>query len=279
MAASILPNEQRKLRNGWWVGIFVLLLASFVFSDILLSKHFHFEITILHQGVIIVVTSVVCQLLRKESPGNLMGALNYRWIRELLIGILLGMLLMLTPALFLYAAGGVSWQINKFDFLPILSATLLFVGVAITEEFLFRGFLFRRLIDGLGLWWAQLIIGGMFLLTHTGNPGMTGNIKVFASINIFLASIMFGLAFFRTKSLAMPLGLHFMANWTQGVALGFGVSGLEQPSILKPIFYGSPEWLTGGSFGLEASVPGMVSVIATVIILYAWKPFASRRLY
>jgi hypothetical protein len=103
----------------------------------------------------------------------------------------------------------------------------------------------------------------LFLLTHIGNPGMTGSIMVFASINIFLASLMFGLAFLRTKSLAMPIGFHFMANWAQGVLLGFGVSGMEQASILKPIFNGAPDWLTGGSFGLEASIPGMISIIIT----------------
>jgi membrane protease YdiL (CAAX protease family) len=114
---------------------------------------------------------------------------------------------------------------------------------------LFRGFIFQRLIAGLGQWPTQLIMAGFFLLTHLNNPGMTGTIKVMASINIFLASIMFGLAFIRTKNLAMPLGLHFMAKWMQGGLLGFGVSGTEQPGLLNLIVAGIPEWVTGGSLG------------------------------
>jgi membrane protease YdiL (CAAX protease family) len=117
-----------------------------------------------------------------------------------------------------------------------------------------------------------LILAGYFLLTHLNNPGMTGDVKVLAGINIFLASVMFGLAFIRTKSLAMPLGLHFMGNLMQRGVLGFGVSGTDQSSLLKPIFAKVPEWLTGGQFGLEASIPGLIFAVVTLILLYKWKP-------
>ena len=101
---------------------------------------------------------------------------------------------------------------------------------------------------------------------------MTGSIKIIASVNIFLASILFGLAFIRTQNLAMPLGLHFMANMMQSGVLGFGVSGTDQSGLLKPIFAGVPEWLTGGQFGLEASILGLICVVGALILLYMWKP-------
>lgn len=272
MSHSIFLNEQRRLRNGWWVAIFFLILAAFLFSVIFLSKQFKFDITILHQVFIITATSIICQLLRKKPLSNLWGIFNFVWLKELFVGVLIGMVLMLAPALFLFVFCGVTWHINTFASMQILSAVMLFVGVAVAEELLFRGFIFQRIIEGIGNWWAQLIVGGLFLLTHIGNPGMSGSIEVYASINIFLASIMFGLSFIRTKSLAMPIGIHFMANSVQGVLLGFGVSGLKQASILKPIFNGAPNWLTGGAFGLEASVPGMISLILLIIFLYRWKP-------
>ncbi|MBK6989197.1 MAG: CPBP family intramembrane metalloprotease [Bacteroidetes bacterium] len=54
-----------------------------------------------------------------------------------------------------------------------------FCGIcnAITEEFLFRGFIFKRLIESLGEWPAQIIISGLFLLTHLNNPGMAESVK------------------------------------------------------------------------------------------------------
>jgi len=101
---------------------------------------------------------------------------------------------------------------------------------------------------------------------------MTGNIKVMASVNIFPASILFGLVFIRTRSLAMPLGLHWMANWMQGGVLGFDVSGTEQLGLVKPLFGEAPAWLTGGQFGLEASLPGLICLVAMLLILSKWKP-------
>jgi membrane protease YdiL (CAAX protease family) len=272
MASLIFLNKQRRLRNGWWVAIFFLVLAVLLFPAILLSKNYGFELTILHQALIITAASVLCQLLRAEPFEVLLGAFNLQWIKELFVGGMIGALLMLMPALFLYAFCDLSWQKVPIDVKPLLSATMLFVGVAFVEELLFRGFIFQRLIEGIGEWPAQLLIGGLFLLTHIGNPGMKGSIQVYASLNIFLASIMFGLAFVKTKSLALPIGIHFMANWVQGVALGFGVSGMEQASLLRPVLAGTPEWLTGGVFGLEASIPGMVSLVFTTLVLYNW-PF------
>jgi membrane protease YdiL (CAAX protease family) len=93
-----------------------------------------------------------------------------------------------------------------------------------------------------------------------------------ASINIFLASIVFGLAFIRTKSLAMSLGLHFMADFAQGGVLGFGVSGTEQAGLLITAFGDAPTWLTGGQFGLEASLPGLICVVMTLLMFCMMKP-------
>ena len=277
MTLSIFLNTQRKLHNIWWVAIFFLVLASFTFPFILLSQYYKFEITITHQAIIVLVASLVCQLMRREPLSDLFGAFNFRWIKTLSMGLLTGAALMFTPSCFFLIFGWITWQNNTVDLLPLLSVTMLFVGVAVAEELLFRGFVFQRLIASIGRWPAQLIIAGYFLLIHLNNPGMTGSIKVFASINIFLASIMFGLAFIRTKSLAMPIGIHFMANWVQGVVLGFGVSGNGQESFLKPLFSGAPDWLTGGAFGLEASLPGLISVIITIIFLYSWKPLDNKK--
>ena len=56
------------------------------------------------------------------------------------------------------------------------------------------------------------------------------------------------------------MGIHLGWNWAQGNLLGFGVSGTEAgPTVLKPVFDG-PEWLTGGAFGLEASLPCLLVI-------------------
>jgi hypothetical protein len=63
-----------------------------------------------------------------------------------------------------------------------------------------------------------------------------------------------------------------MANWMQGGILGFGVSGTQQLSLLKPVIGEAPAWLTGGQFGLEASLPGLICVVIMLFMLYKVKP-------
>ncbi|MBL0053001.1 MAG: hypothetical protein IPP29_16575 [Bacteroidetes bacterium] len=70
----------------------------------------------------------------------------------------------------------------------------------------------------------------------------------------------------------MPLGLHFMANFMQGSVLGFGVSGDKDPGIFKPVFDNALIWISGGDFGIEASILGLCSVIIITIWLYNWNP-------
>lgn len=272
MKLSAFKNNKNRLRNIWWVAIFFVVLAAFTFPLIMLSQYYKFEITILYQAVIVVLASVICQLWRGEPLSDMFGTFNFRWLTTLGAGLLTGAALMLTASFFLWIAGSVTWQNNKIELWPLLSVSITFAAVAVAEEVLFRGFIFQRLMASLGTWPAQIIIAAYFLLIHMNNPGMTGIVKVLASINIFLASIMFGLAYIRTKSLAMPIGIHFTANLVQGVVLGFGVSGNEQASLLSPVFKSSREWLTGGSFGLEASVPGLICVIVIVVMLFKWKP-------
>jgi uncharacterized protein len=265
-------NPDRQIRSGWWILIFFLVLAAFLVPVLLIAQENRMEVSMSTQAIIIVLASIICQGLRRKPLAELFGKFALRWFKELGVGVLIGSMLMLTPGLILGMFGWVRWQWNPEGGSVLIPSLLLFAGVAIAEELLFRGFVFQRLISGLGQWTAQLITAAFFLLTHLNNPGMTGDTKIMSSVNIFLASILFGLTFIRTRSLAMPLGLHWMANWMQGCVLGFGVSGTQQLGLLKPVIGEAPTWLSGGQFGLEASLPGLICVVVTLLLLNSWKP-------
>lgn len=260
-AAAVL-NRDHRLRNGWWVAAFLALLAALLAPAIIVSAQLGREITIYEQALIIILATVAIQALRRRPVSEVTGRANFRWIVHLGLGAVLGGLLMAAPALVLTLGGWVQWEIATPNPSALGSAILLMAGVAVAEELLFRGVLFQRLIDGIGLWPAQVVIGVFFVLTHLGNPGMEGATKIWAGVNIFAASILFGLAYVRMRSLALPIGLHFMANVTQGIVLGFGVSGTAEPSLLVPVRNAGMDWLTGGAFGLEASLPGLFAVLA-----------------
>jgi hypothetical protein len=105
---------------------------------------------------------------------------------------------------------------------------------------------------------------------------MQGTTEIVAVIDIFLAGAMLGLAYLRTRSLALPIGLHLGWNWTQGHVLGFGVSGFDFAGWVKPVFQGKAAWLTGGAFGPESSVFSPVVTLVVIALLWRWKGSANR---
>ncbi len=270
MSLNPILNAERKLRNGWWIAVFFLVLAAMLFPLLMLAKNNHTDLPLIQQAAVVILASLICQWLRKKPLSEMIGKPDRKWPLELAIGCVGGGLLMLLPAAALWTLGYVEWQMQTADLTLLLPVILTFIAVALAEEFLFRGFMFQRLMDGIGHWPAQLGMAAYFVLTHSATLQSAGQLKYLACANIFLASILFGLAFIRTKSLALPIGLHFAANTMQGALLGFGVSGNEQASLLQPILSG-PDWFTGGAFGLEASVPGLVFVIFAIIVLLRWK--------
>lgn len=272
MVKNIFLNTSHKIRSIWWIPIFLFLLAILLLPVILFARKNSVEVSITIQAAIIITATFICQFLRKQPLTLVTGRFNINWLKQFGMGLALGTIIMVVPAIFLTFLGYANWQVNELSVSTVISGFSFFTAVAVAEEMLFRGFIFQRLMESLGQWPAQIVISGMFLLTHINNPGMIGMTKTLAALNIFIASVMFGLAFIKTKSLAMPVGIHFMANFMQGTVLGFGVSGVKEQSLVKAFAGECPVWLNGGEFGLEASVPGLLMVILVTVILYYWKP-------
>jgi uncharacterized protein len=140
------------------------------------------------------------------------------------------------------------------------------LGTAIAEEIVFRGVLFRIAEEGLGTWAAIVMSAVFFGGIHIMNPGAT----VWSSIAIAIeAGVLLGLAYHLTRSLPLVMGIHMAWNFTQGAVYGIPVSGVAIPGFLVSTRPG-PEWLTGGIFGVEASVVAVVmSVVASAAMLMA----------
>jgi hypothetical protein len=61
-------------------------------------------------------------------------------------------------------------------------------------------------------------------------------------------------------------------NWTMSALLDFPVSGLVRDTPLYDVASVGPAWMTGGSFGPEASVVGTV-VIILLLALFLRAPW------
>jgi hypothetical protein len=271
-------NRQGSVRSGWKVLGFILLFMAIGISLSLTAKALHAPRLTSAYGVwinaaIVALASLICVGLEKRSFRDLGFHLGPRWLGEFLVGTLGGLLLILLTALLVLGLGGFHWErAAHIGARQLLTAALLFLGVAFNEEILARGFPFQRLVEGAGPWVGQLVFAALFALLHWGNPGMHGATRVWATVNIALAAILLGFCYLRTRSLALPIGVHLGWNWAQGSLLGFGVSGTtDTKGAFTPIFHGRPEWLTGGAFGLEASVICTLVCGAAIFGLWRWR--------
>lgn len=226
----------------------------------------------------------------KNTPTRLLGAiilaalfiLTYkgykRWIerapdrelelagagRELALGLLGG------AALFSVMTGIVA-LLGGFEIMGLRGAGAIWsmLGLAVFsgvfEEILFRGIVFRQLEAWLGSWIALALSSALFGALHIMNPGATW----FSSVAIAVeAGILLGAAYMLTRRLWLAIGIHAAWNFTQGWVFSVPVSGGEAPLGLLITRRLGPDWLTGGDFGLEASVVAMiVATLAGMILL------------
>lgn len=278
---AIFVSGQGTVRNGWKVLGFVGALAAIVRVFQLairgalpfLRAHRDAIPEPLVFALLVAAASWICLRAEKGGLAGLGLRMNGRWWREAGLGVGLGIGLILLTALATLALGGFHWERDAGASLRgLLAGAWLFIAVAFSEELLFRGYVFQRLGRGLGFGITQLLMALLFAAAHWGNPGMHGATKVWATLNIAAAALMLGLAYLKTASLALPVGLHFGWNWAQGNLLGFGVSGASfQAGLLRPVFHGRPEWLTGGAFGLEAGLPALVVILGCCLWMARWK--------
>jgi membrane protease YdiL (CAAX protease family) len=184
------------------------------------------------------------------------------WARNLGFGLLLGL------ALF-SAVVGIAAVTDVYNIVGRGSTAELLLDVvsagivpAFMEELLFRGILFRWLEEFAGSWAALAVTSALFGLAHILNPNATW----FSSFAIAVeAGVLLGGAYMLTRSLWMPMGLHAAWNFTQGFIFDVPVSGIDTHGMVEAKLSG-PVILSGGTFGLEASVIALA--VATSAGLY-----------
>ncbi|MEW1774838.1 CPBP family intramembrane glutamic endopeptidase [Streptomyces sp. NPDC086777] len=145
-------------------------------------------------------------------------------------------------------------------------------AAAVTEELLFRGVLFRIVEERTGTWIALVSTGALFGMMHLLNKDAT----VWGALAIAIeAGGMLGAAYAATRTLWLPIGLHFGWNFAESGIFGTEVSGSggAHKGLLEAATSGS-RLVTGGQFGPEASV---YSVLLGVLVTGAFLWLAGRR--
>lgn len=285
---KIFINDFDRLRSGWRVLVFacaftatVLLLLS-VLRVVYLAYLALAPVTPLSRFVPDMIYRIsllsaalgagyLCVRFLEGLPWRSLGLILHEgWFRDLLIGSVMGFVALAFAVGIATVGNGINLSMNNAPALSLLrsmlgSATLLIVA-ALAEEAIFRGYPLQTFAR------AQLVSLGLamtsiaFALAHLGNPNVIPGGTI---INTVLAGVWLAVAYMRTRSLWLPLGLHWSWNWALGWFFGIPISGANLVSnpLLKATDQG-PEWFTGGSYGIEGGLAGTIAL--TVATVFVW---------
>jgi membrane protease YdiL (CAAX protease family) len=188
--------------------------------------------------------------------------------RELGLGLLLGFGLYTLCMVVLMLTG--SYRIlGVNDWHVLISGLSIALATGVFEELLVRAGVFRLAEEWFGTWWALVISSVVFGFTHLDNDA--ASLQGVISISVWAGALLVG-CYLLTRRMWLGIGLHAAWNYTQGSVYSGIVSGNAPPNGFFKANLQGPDWLTGGSFGVEGSVvPFVLCGIVAVWLLIAAK--------
>src|SRR5690348_11438721 len=129
----------------------------------------------------------------------------------------------------------------------LITSALLYVlymlFVALSEEYLLRGYAQYTLSTGIGFWPAAVLLSAAFGVLHGHNPGET----LIGLISPAVGGLVMCVALRQTGNLWLGVGIHSGLDWGESFFFGVPDSGhAPWRPFLSSSFQG-PAWLTGGT--------------------------------
>ncbi|TWI64267.1 hypothetical protein IP91_03035 [Pseudoduganella lurida] len=182
--------------------------------------------------------------------------------RELGRGLGLGALLVVVCSVVLLGAG-VYTITGTSHWTALVKPLPEQVFVAFLEEILFRAIVFRLLEKSWGTAVALVVSTLLFALAHMPNESFT----MLGALATAVAGAALSGAYLVTRRLWLPVGMHFAWNFLFDAVFAVPVSGHAARGWIQVTSSG-PAWLSGGAYGIEASVVTVLAWgIATVLLL------------
>jgi membrane protease YdiL (CAAX protease family) len=189
---------------------------------------------------------------------------NKGMAKYIITGVIIGVLLQCLTILVITING--SFEIVSIN--PISDMIIPFTvafSVAIFEEILIRGIIFRIVEEKLGSYISLLITAIIFGALHLANPNST----LFSGLCVGIeAGFLMGVAYIYARNLWFPIAIHFAWNFMQSGIFGAITSGNEKTSSLLTTKITGSQLFTGGEFGPEGTIQAVIFCsLASILIL------------
>lgn len=201
--------------------------------------------------------------IQKNSFRSIGFMLDKGWLKEIILGLSMGIVLLGLTFVFLLLIGQIHIENIKRAPGTLLKYLVMFLLVGFNEELLTRGYLLGAMRKLVNKYIALVLVAVLFSLMHIFND----NFSFIPFLNIILAGILLGVVYIYTGRLWFAIALHFSWNFIQGPVLGSQVSGnVTKGTVLEITSTGNPLF-TGGDFGFEGSLLMTVLMIILILVL------------
>lgn len=199
-----------------------------------------------------------------KRPFGSYGLGGTRCVRRFAIGLGIGAAALAAEMLLIWAGNGVAFgPVHGDEGAYAFAFLLMFVGIGLSEEVVFRGYALVELSRALSFWPAALILGALFGGLHLAN-GATET--VWGALAAAAFGVVFAALYRWSGSLWLPIGLHGGWNFAESYLFGMPNSGVVLMGRLLHAQPQGPAWLSGGSAGPEAS-PFVLVPLAGFVLL------------
>ncbi|WP_268846172.1 CPBP family intramembrane glutamic endopeptidase [Flavobacterium aestivum] len=183
--------------------------------------------------------------------------------KYIIVGTLIGAILQSLTILVIFFKGGFEIVSSNPISNIIIPLTIAFT-IAIFEEILIRGIIFRIVEEKLGSYISLLITAIIFGALHLANPNSTLLSGLCVGIE---AGLLMGSAYICARNLWFPIAIHFAWNFMQSGIFGAVTSGNEKTNSLLTTKITGNQLITGGEFGPEATIQAIIFCVFASIIL------------
>lgn len=253
-----------------WVTAILMFAISFM---LLIVSIFHDFIGALYYFITIMVCLLLWLFIDQQQPENLGLRLSRRWWLGLLVGLVLGGSMMASIVAIELVFGWVSltavYTVEKGMLVGGMLAVYVIWQclVAFGEELVGRGYIQQNLNTSLTAPLAVTCSALMFAVLHLPSivtQSLPLLLSVIMVLNLTLGGLLLGWSFVKTRTLWLPIGIHFSWNFVQYHVVGFG---FVSQGIYTVQSFGW-EVLTGGVTGPEAGIMGTLAFLILLLIMW-----------
>lgn len=297
MKSSADKSEESKVRSFWLhpvtqiVGYISLFLAM-LYGSWLVIDVFAKMATIVQIMLNEILEAVYCVLLLifyvvkvQKRKFDSTGIVKRGVVVETVAGFAMGFIVSGGAILGMYLLGAykpVGMNLHANLIFPFI---LFFFG-AVVEEVIFRLFVFQTCEKRWGTVPALVITSLMFGMVHMMNHVQNATFEqklLGCMFLVFEAGFLLNALFLVNRRVWLPLGVHWAWNFFEGPIFGTIVSGQNFGASLLVAQMSGSMLASGGPFGPEGSVPGLIVGVACgalatwySITKGAWNPTAAQ---